>query len=355
MDQTLTSTTSSTVQTVADTMQNAGQVAVDSMQNAGQNAVDTAKNISQGVVKETHTMLHLEELKAYLTWGNLMKVVTSVVAVIIFYIIYRIIKKMIMKHAEKRFQPHTSMIINKIVSYIFYVIIVMYILSLFGIKLSAVWGAAGIAGVAIGFAAQTSMSNLISGLFIISERTMKVGDFISVGGVSGTVDTVGFLSVIVHTADNQVVRIPNSTIINNNLENYSAETTRRLVFQVGLDYNTDMKKAIASMNKAAKRCPSILKDPAPSVYYTGLADSAINMEIAVWLNSADLIKVKNEMYTSIVEVCREDNINIPFTRYDVSIVNNGSNDKAANAARITRTAAKAKVSAKTAAKKTARK
>jgi small-conductance mechanosensitive channel len=310
MEQMLSSTTSSAVQTVADMTQ-----------NAGQNAVAAAKNISQGVVQETHTMLHLDELKAYLTWGNLMKIVTSVVAIIIFYIVYRIIKKMISKSAQKRFQPHTVMIINKFVSYLFYIIIVMYILSLFGIKLSAIWGAAGIAGVAIGFAAQTSMSNLISGLFVIGEHTMKIGDFISVGGVSGTVDSIGFLSVIVHTLDNQVVRIPNATIINSNLKNFSSKTTRRLVFQVGLDYSTDMKKALVVMSRIAARCSTVLKDPAPSVYYTGFGNSSINMEIAVWFKSGDILKTKNDVYTAIMDICTEEKITIPFCRYDVNIIN----------------------------------
>jgi small-conductance mechanosensitive channel len=311
MDQMLSSTTSSAVQTIADMTQNEGQNAVAA----------AAKNISQGVVQETHTMLHLDELKAYLTWGNLMKVVTSVVAIIIFYILYRIIKKMVSKSAQKRFQPHTVMIINKFVSYLFYIIIVMYILSLFGIKLSAVWGAAGIAGVAIGFAAQTSMSNLISGLFVIGEHTMKIGDFISVGGVSGTVDSIGFLSVIVHTLDNQVVRIPNSTIINSNLENFSSKPTRRLVFQVGLDYSTDMKKALVVMSRIAARCPTVLKDPAPSVYYTGFGNSSINMEVAVWFKSEDILKTKNDVYTAIMDICTEEKISIPFCRYDVNIIN----------------------------------
>ena len=130
----------------------------------------------------------------------------------------------------------------------FYVIIVMYILSLFGINLKAIWGAAGVAGLAIGFAAQTSVSNLISGVFVLSEKAMKIGDFIQVGDVFGTVDSVGLLSVRVHTLDNQMVRIPNSSVINSNLVNFNHYDIRRFVFDMPISYDSNMEKALEVAN-----------------------------------------------------------------------------------------------------------
>ncbi|MCQ2240804.1 mechanosensitive ion channel family protein [Treponema sp.] len=271
------------------------------------------------VAAQTKTMLHLDELMAYLTWGNLMKVVVAFISVLVFYVIYRIIKHIIKKQAAPRVEKHTYMLINKFVSYIFYVIIVMYILSLFGINLKAIWGAAGVAGLALGFAAQTSVSNLISGVFVLSEKAMKVGDFIQVGDVFGTVDSVGLLSVRVHTLDNQMVRIPNSSVINSNLVNFNHYDIRRFVFEMPVSYDSNMEKALEVAQSIPAKCPVVLQDPAPCAYFDGFGD-AINIKIAVWFSSSDLINAKNQMYRAIVNTCREQGIEIPYTHYDVKIL-----------------------------------
>lgn len=272
------------------------------------------------VAVQTKTMLHLDELMAYLTWGNLMKVVVAFISVLVFYVVYRIIKHIIKKQAAPRVEKHTYMLINKFVSYMFYVIIVMYILSLFGINLKAIWGAAGVAGLAIGFAAQTSVSNLISGIFVLSEKAMKVGDFIQVGDVFGTVDSVGLLSVRVHTLDNQMVRIPNSSVINSNLVNFNHYDIRRFVFDMPISYDSNMEKALEVANSIPGKCPVVLQNPVPCVYFDGFGD-AINIKIAVWFNCSDLINAKNQMYAAIVNTCREQGIEIPYTHYDVKILN----------------------------------
>ncbi|MBQ0040290.1 MAG: mechanosensitive ion channel family protein [Treponema sp.] len=271
------------------------------------------------VADQTKTMLHLDELMAYLTWGNLMKVAVAFISVLIFYVIYRIIKHIIKKQAAPRVEKHTYMLVNKFVSYVFYVIIVMYILSLFGINLKALWGAAGVAGLAIGFAAQTSVSNLISGVFVLSEKAMKIGDFIQVGDVFGTVDNVGLLSVRVHTLDNQMVRIPNSSVINSNLVNYNHYDIRRFVFEMPVSYDSNMEKALEVARSIPAKCPCVLQDPAPCAYFDGFGD-AINIKIAVWFNSSDLINTKNQMYTAIVNTCREQGVEIPYTHYDIKIL-----------------------------------
>jgi len=291
---------------------------------------ETLSTVTTGVVEETRTMLHLDELANYFTWGNLMKMITSVIAILIFYILYRIIKRLIAKAAAKKAQPGTVKTITKAVSYVFYVLITMYVLSLFGINLTAVWGAAGVAGVAIGFAAQTSVSNLISGLFVIVERAMKSGDFIEVAGVSGTVDSVGLLSVTVNTLDNQAIRIPNSTIINSNLINYSRHEKRRFVFDLPISYNSDMDTALKAANEIADTLIKdgvVFSDPAPVAFYDGFG-SAVNLKLAVWFDRTQLIKTKNAVYTTTVKVFNKYGVVIPFTRYDISLVPSDGKDAA---------------------------
>jgi len=282
--------------------------------------VETIGEIGTEVTEQTKTLFHIDELKDYITWNNLFKVAISIVALLVFYTLYRIIKRIIKKRVAVKMEPHNAQMLSKAISYVFYILMGMYILSLFGIDLKAIWGAAGVAGLAIGFAAQTSVSNIISGLFVVSEKTLKIGDYIEVGGVAGTVDTIGLLSIKIHTADNQMIRIPNSSIINNNLINYSRFPKRRFVFEIPIGYDMDLKYVYNVVSKIPAKCKSVIKDPAPLLFYDGFGD-AIKLKLAVWFNNGDLFAVKTEVYTEIVKTCREENVTIPFTHYDITILN----------------------------------
>ena len=254
-----------------------------------------------------------------LTWKNLFRMIGSLFIIFIIWLAFRIISKAIRRVPEAKLPAQRAAIVVKFVRYIFYIVVVLYILSLFGINLKAIWGAAGIAGVAIGFAAQTSVSNLISGLFVLTEGSIHVGDTIIVGDVTGIVDEVKLLSIRVHTFDNQMVRIPNSTIINSNLTNNSYHTKRRWTVKVGVDYSTDMKYALETLQKAADLCPTVLKDPAPSVWFDGFDASSINLVVAVWFKPADFLQTRNDIYIAIKKVLDDANISIPFNQLDVKI------------------------------------
>ena len=258
-------------------------------------------------------------IKSFITWEHLFKFIGSVFILFIIGIFFRIIAKAIRRVPESKLPAQRSTVILRFLKYCFYVIAVLYILSLFGINLKAIWGAAGIAGVAIGFAAQTSVSNLISGLFVLTEGSIHVGDTIIVGDVTGIVDEVKLLSVRVHTYDNQMVRIPNSTIINSNLTNNSYHNKRRLTLKVGVDYSTDMRKVLETLQKAPSLCPTVLEDPAPAVWFDGFDASSINLVVAVWFKPVDFLQTKNDLYIAIKQVLDEAGISIPFNQLDVKI------------------------------------
>ena len=282
--------------------------------------VETIGEIGTEVTEQTKSFFHIDELKEYIKGPNLFKVAIILVTLIIFYTLYRILKNILKKRIAVKMEPHNAQMLSKAISYVFYILMGMYILSLFGIDLKAIWGAAGVAGLAIGFAAQTSVGNIISGLFVVSEKTLKIGDYIEVGGVAGTVDTIGLLSIKIHTADNQMIRIPNSSIINNNLINYSRFPKRRFVFEIPIGYDMDLKYVYNVVSKIPAKCKSVIKDPAPLLFYDGFGD-AIKLKLAVWFNNGDLFAVKTEVYTEIVKTCREENVTIPFTHYDITILN----------------------------------
>ncbi len=270
------------------------------------------------------TVQFADFIKTYFTLENLFKAFGALIMIVIIYLIFVLIRHGIKRIPAERLNVQQRMIIKKVINYTFYIIILMYILGLFGIKLSAIWGAAGIAGIAIGFASQTSVSNLISGLFVLGEKTMKIGDFISVGGQSGTVDSVGLLSVKVHTPDNQMIRIPNSTIINSNFINNSFFGKRRITFSVSIDYNSDMRAALEALKKVQPLCPTVLTEPAPTAWFDSFGDSGINITFAAWFQPPNLVQTKNDVFIAIKKVFDDANISIPFNKLDVSII--GGND-----------------------------
>ena len=179
-----------------------GEVVIQSVSDVGHAAVENVTKTAGDF---------FTWVKGFITWDNLFKVVGALLILLALFIIYKLCMRAIKKVPPEKLSPQKAVGVLKIVQYAYYFIVVMYILSLFGVKLSAIWGAAGVAGVALAFAAQTSVSNIISGIFIVAEKTMKPGDLITVGSETGIVDTIGLLSVQIHTLDNQLIRIPNST------------------------------------------------------------------------------------------------------------------------------------------------
>ncbi len=276
------------------------------------------KNAGSSFWEQTSSFLTW--IKSFLTWENLFKLIGALIIIFVFWIIFRLMVRGIKKVPEKKLPRARSLILIKFLRYVFYVIIVMYVLSLFGVKLSAIWGAAGIAGVAIGFAAQTSVSNLISGLFVITEGAIKIGDTIIVDGITGVVDSINLISVTVHTLDNEMVRIPNSTIINTNLMNKSFHSKRRLTVTCPIAYGNDLQLALDTYLKAANDCETVLKDPAPAAWIDKFGDSGIDITVAVWFDPKDFLKTKSDLHIAITKEKELAGLETPFNRLDVSMV-----------------------------------
>ena len=269
------------------------------------------------IITQTSGFIHW--CKSLLSWENLFKIIGAVILLFLMWIVYRIVLRGVKKVPLEKTNQHKQMIAVKFVKYVFYASVVIYILGLFGVKLSAVWGAAGIAGVAIGFAAQTSVSNVISGLFVLTEGALKVGDTIIVNGITGVVDTISLLSVKVHTFDNQMVRIPNSSIINSNLTNNSYHDKRRITLGVSISYDADMRSALEALSKAPELCPTVLKEPAPAVWFDGFGDSGIDMTVAAWFKPENFLQTKNDLFIAIKKVLDDAKIEIPFNQLDVKV------------------------------------
>lgn len=181
-----------------------------------------------------------------------------------------------------------------------------------GFDLGVLLGAAGILTVAIGFASQTSASNLISGLFLLGERPFALGDLIRVNGTVGEVLSIDLLSVKLRTLDNLFVRIPNETLIKSEVTNIRRFPIRRIDFQIGVAYKEDLRAVQAVLMEVADHNPYCLEEPAPVVLFTGFADSSMNHEFRLWTKTENFIELRNSIPIEIKEAFDERGIDIPF-------------------------------------------
>lgn len=207
---------------------------------------------------------------------------------------------------------HRAMIIRRASFYGIVGLFTASALTELGFDLRVLLGAAGILTVAIGFASQTSASNIISGLFLLGERPFGVGDIIKVGNTVGEVLTIDLLSVKLRTLDNLFVRIPNETLIKTEVTNIRYFPIRRINMQVGVAYREDMREVREVLLEVADRNPLCLEEPAPQVMFQGFGESSLNHEFRIWAKTENFLELRNTIPIEIKEAFDERGIEIPF-------------------------------------------
>ena len=216
------------------------------------------------------------------------------------------------KAAGRRLSDQSAMVTRKIIYYAAFVVLLMMVLNELGFHLTTLLGAAGIVGIALGFASQTSVSNIISGLFLISERSFEVGDIIEVGSTTGFVLSIDLLSAKVRTFDNRVVRIPNETLIKSDVINYTHFPIRRLDLPIGVAYKEDIEQVERVLKEVADRNPLCLDEPEPLFIFKGFGDSALEISFCVWFKKEDRVAIQISMLKDIKKRFDAEGIEIPF-------------------------------------------
>ncbi|MBR5878543.1 MAG: mechanosensitive ion channel family protein [Akkermansia sp.] len=227
-------------------------------------------------------------------------------------ILLSIATKRIFRPLNKRLPHQVGMLIEKAILALLWMFIIVHALRAVGVDLISVLGAAGVAGIAIGFAAQTVLSNLISGIFIMSERSIRLGDYVTAGGMSGTVESVNLLSVTLRQSDNSTVRIPCETLVKSPVVNMTGDSLRRCDFDLGVDYTCDLEHVRQVILKITEEQPLLASDPAPAVHFTGFGDSSLNLHIGAWCKTEDYHQARFAFGKAILDAFARENINIPF-------------------------------------------
>jgi small-conductance mechanosensitive channel len=220
--------------------------------------------------------------------------------------------RVVSKSVKKRYSLQAEMITKKIIFYVGVLIILMMVLNEFGFRLSAILGAAGIMGIAIGFAAQTSVSNVISGIFLISEQPFAVGDIVQIGNTTGIVLSIDLLSIKLRTFDNRFIRIPNESIVKNESVNISRFPIRRMDLDIGVAYKEDIRRVIGVLKDIATKNPYCLEEPEPMIFLNTFGDSALIIRYALWFEKSDVINLKRSIMMDIKERFDAEDIEIPF-------------------------------------------
>jgi len=198
---------------------------------------------------------------------------------------------------------------------VFYVIVVIFAVAALreaGFSLDVVLGAAGILTVAIGFASQTSASNMISGLFLLVEKPFEIGDVIEADATIGEVVSIDMLSVKLRTPDNLYVRIPNETLIKTKVVNRFRFPIRRLDLTVGIAYAEDVERVEKLLLALAEKHPTCLKEPNPFVLVTGFGQSSVDVQFSFWVPREKLAASRSSMMIAVKKMLDREKIEIPF-------------------------------------------
>ncbi len=223
-----------------------------------------------------------------------------------------LVARMVRRFGSVKFTPEAGLMLSRIVRWLLLGLLLATILNQFGVKLGAALGAAGIVGIAIGFAAQTSLSNVISGFFLLGERPFAVGDLIEVDGVTGIVDRIGLISATLRTPDNRSVRIPNETLVKSKVSNITGNPIRRYDLDIGVAYHEDIDHVMAVLRRTADANKYCLDEPEPLVLFKGFGDSSINFLLGVWMVREDYLLVRNSIAAEVQKAFAAEGIEIPF-------------------------------------------
>ena len=232
--------------------------------------------------------------------------------------------KRIISRSMKRFEAMDESLIHvtyTIVRTIIWIIGVLIILDLFGFNTASILTVLGAAGLAIGLAMKDSLSNIAAGIMLIILRPYRQGDFIDCGSISGSIQQMGLFSTTLKTPDGLFVSAPNSVVFGTPIKNYSRNPTRRSDITVGVAYSDSLPVALQAMQELLNAEPLVLKDPAPEVLVSELADSSVQLTLRYWTKTGDYWDAFWSVKSKLKPQIENAGLNIPFPQRVVTFVN----------------------------------
>lgn len=252
----------------------------------------------------------------------------SLLSFLIFFLIIavtwtisRYVQKLFDRKMADRFKDGADHTLRRLLHYTIIAIGLFIAVDFIGIDLTSLTVVASFLSVGIGFGLRNIASNFISGIILMIERPISVGDFVTIDDFLGSIESIGLRATIFKTVDNQTIVIPNSTFLEENVINWTrGEKTIRLRFEVGVAYGSDIEKVKSTLLEAANSVDGVLDEPSPSVVFDEFGGSSLDFELRVWVNHAkNRIPVRNELNTTINELFVENELEMPFPQRDLHL------------------------------------
>ncbi|MDX1590080.1 MAG: mechanosensitive ion channel family protein [Oleiphilaceae bacterium] len=220
--------------------------------------------------------------------------------------------RLLRRYTAEHFSQHQRVLLQRLVFYAIMTIFLLMALRQSGFQIGVLLGAAGILTVAIGFASQTSASNVISGLFLLAEKPFELGQLIEVDGNRGVVVSIDLLSVKLRTLENLYVRIPNETLIKTRVINLSRFPIRRIDLPVGVAYGEDLDRVRAILIDLVNNDSRCMEEPVPFVFMQQFGASSVDLMLHFWVRQEDFRQLRSDMLFAIKAAFDREGVEIPF-------------------------------------------
>jgi len=249
-----------------------------------------------------------------------LKLLTALIVVIVGRQLVKILLKVIKVALEKANTEETVRIfIANLLNTVFTVIIFVAAINQLGVETTSIIALLGAAGLAIGLALQGSLANFAAGILIVIFRPYKVGDYIEAGTNVGTVKDIQIFSTVLRTPDNKAIVVPNGSIMDGSITNYSEQPTRRIDIIASCSYEDDLDKVKQVLKTILDSEDRILTEPKPQIAVSELAESSVNFIVRPWVNSSDYLPVMYSLLEQIKKTFDQEGISIPYPQSDIHI------------------------------------
>lgn len=212
--------------------------------------------------------------------------------------------------------------LSSLVSVLLKIVLIIAVLTTLGIEMTSLVAILGAAGLAIGMALSGTLQNFAGGVMILLFKPFKVGDVLEAQGYIGTVNAIHIFNTIIKTGDNKTVIIPNGSLSNGSMTNYTTEPKRRVDWTFGIAYGDDVDKARSVIKTLLDEDERVHKDPEPLIAVSALADSSVNFVVRAWTDTSNYWPVHFEMNEKVYKTFPKEGLNIPFPQMDVHVHKN---------------------------------
>ncbi len=261
----------------------------------------------------------LETITVWFTTYSI-KIVAAILIFIIGKWLCRRITNLLTKIMEKNNIDVTLVkFLSSIVYYTLFIVVMIAVAGQLGINTTSFLTIIGAAGLAIALALKDSLANFASGVMLIMFRPIKIGDFVDVGGVTGTVQSIDIFNTTIHSPDNQKHIVPNASITSGVITNVTANDTRRVDLVIGIGYDDDIARAKGILEAIIKKEERILEDPATNIAVSELGDSSVNFVVRPWVKTSDYWDVYFALTEEIKITFDKEGISIPYPQQDVHL------------------------------------